>query len=42
MPGFAPALNDAQAADLVSFVRQSFGAAEAVTPGQVAALRKAP
>jgi glucose/arabinose dehydrogenase/cytochrome c5 len=43
MPGFAPALNDTQAADLASFLRQAFGGIrDAVTPAQVAALRKQP
>ena len=40
MPGFEPALNDTQVADLASFVRQAFGRSGAVTPGQVAPLRK--
>jgi glucose/arabinose dehydrogenase/cytochrome c5 len=42
MPGFAPALNDTQVADLASFLRQAFGGGGAVTAAQVASLRKLP
>jgi glucose/arabinose dehydrogenase len=43
MPGFAAALNNAQAADLASYVRQAFGGeALPVGAGQVAPLRAAP
>ncbi len=43
MPGFAPSLNDTQAADLATFLRQAYadGGAD-VTPAQVATLRKTP
>ncbi len=42
MPGFAWRLSDANVAELLSFVRSSWGnQAEAVTPAQVATVRKA-
>jgi hypothetical protein len=42
MPGFAWRLSDQQVADVVNFIRSSWGnQAAAVTAGQVAALRKA-
>ena len=43
MPGFGPALNDVQAADLATYLRQAFAADNTpVTPAQAAAARKAP
>lgn len=43
MPGFGGLLDDAQAADLATYLRQTFGGNnEAVTAGQVAILRKLP
>jgi glucose/arabinose dehydrogenase/mono/diheme cytochrome c family protein len=43
MPGFGPALNDPQLADLASYLRQAFGGtSDAVNAAQVAAVRKQP
>ena len=43
MPPFAAALNDADAADILTFARRVFGnGASPVTPAQVAAERQSP